>query len=101
MIEPELAAVDRRKWLHRLIYVRIVAFSIFILIPWFTGKFSNARDIDLLLGSVFALSAFWLVLLHFESHYVAQSYAQIILDLLLITWTVNRTGGADSYVSNL
>ena len=101
MTEPELAAVDRRRWLNRLIYVRIVAFSVFILIPWFSGKFANPRDMDLLLGSVAALSVIWLALLQINSHYVGQAYAQIILDLLLITWTVNRTGGVDSYVSNL
>jgi hypothetical protein len=99
--EPELAAVDRRRWLNRLIYVRIVAFSVFILIPWFTGKFADPRDVDMLLGAIAALSVIWIALLHIDKHYVAQSYAQIILDLLLITWTVNRTGGVDSYVSNL
>jgi two-component system sensor histidine kinase PilS (NtrC family) len=87
--------------LNRLIYVRIVAFSVFILIPWFTGKFADPGDVDMLLGAVAALSVIWIALLHIDKHYVAQSYAQIILDLLLITWTVNRTGGVDSYVSNL
>ena len=101
MTQPDLAAVDRRKWLNRLIYVRIVAFSIFILIPWFTGKFTDSHDMDMLLGVVAALSVVWLALLHINKNYVGQAYAQIILDLLLITWTVNRTGGVDSYVSNL
>lgn len=101
MTQPELAAVDRRRWLNRLIYVRIVAFSIFILIPWFTGKFSSSTDMDLLLGTVCGLSALWFILLRLSKRYVAQAYLQIILDLLLITWAVNRTGGVDSYVSNL
>ena len=34
-----------------------------------------------------------------NTHYVWQAYAQIVVDLLLITWTVNRTGGVDSYFS--
>ena len=101
MTQTELAAVDRRAWLNRLIYVRIFAFSLFILIPWFSGKFSSPHDVDLLLGTVFTLSICWFVLLRINSSYTAQSYAQIILDLLLITWIVNRTGGVDSYVFNL
>jgi two-component system sensor histidine kinase PilS (NtrC family) len=97
---PELADVDRRKWLNRLIYVRVVAFSVFILIPWFTDKLSPG-DMDLLLGAVCTLSVCWFFLLRLSSHYVVQTYAQIVIDLFLITWTVNRTGGVDSYVSNL
>jgi len=54
-----------------------------------------------LLGVVFALSAFWFVLVRINTQYVGQAYAQILIDLLLITWTVNQTGGVDSYVSNL
>ena len=40
-------------------------------------------------------------LLRLNESYVWQSYAQIAVDLLLITWTVNRTGGVDSYFSSL
>jgi two-component system, NtrC family, sensor histidine kinase PilS len=99
--QPELADVDRRRWLNRLIYVRIVAFSVFILIAWFSGKFDNPRDVDMLLGGVCALSVIWLALLHINTHYDGQAYAQIVVDLLMITWIVNRTGGVDSYVSTL
>ena len=56
---------------------------------------------DMLLGAVAALSVIWLALLQINKHYVRQAYAQIVLDLLLITWIVNRTGGVDSYVSTL
>jgi len=101
VIESTLAAVDRRKWLFRLIYVRLVAFSLFILIPWLTGKFEEPGYIVPLLGAVFALSVFWFVLLRLNSRHVSQAYAQILIDLLLITWIVNQTGGVDSYVSNL
>jgi PAS domain-containing protein len=99
--QPELADVDRRRWLSRLIYVRIVAFSVFIFIPWFSGKFIDPRDVDILIGGVFALSVIWLALLQINTHYAGQAYAQIVVDLLMITWIVNRTGGVDSYVSNL
>lgn len=101
MIQSQLAAVDRRKWLFRLIYVRLIAFSVFILIPWLTSKFESPQDMALLLGVVFLASACWYVALRWDTHYVLQAYGQIILDLFLITWTVNRTGGVDSYVSNL
>jgi two-component system sensor histidine kinase PilS (NtrC family) len=40
-------------------------------------------------------------LLRLNHSYVWQSYAQIAVDLLLITWMVNRTGGIDSYFSSL
>jgi two-component system sensor histidine kinase PilS (NtrC family) len=93
--------VDRRKWLLRLIYVRLVAFSFFILTPWLTGKFSNPNDVAALFGAVLALSVWWFALVLINDRYVSQAYAQIIIDLLLITWTVNRTGGVDSFVSNL
>jgi hypothetical protein len=52
-------------------------------------------------GYAFAASACWQALLRWDTHYVFQAYGQIVLDLFLITWAVNRTGGVDSYVSNL
>src|SRR5207249_7680129 len=58
-------------------------------------------DVLVLLAAVYALSACWFALLKLNPSYVAQSYAQIAVDLLLITWTVNRTGGLDSYFSSL
>src|SRR5204862_2804488 len=96
-------AMDRRKWLLRLIYVRLFAFSGFIIVPLLTGKFGGAQHNDMikLMGAVLALSACWFALLRLNTHYVWQSYAQIFVDLFLITWTVNRTDGIDSYFSNL
>lgn len=95
--------MDRRKWLLRLIYVRLAAFSVFIIVPWLTGRFDNdtTSDMVVLLGAVFALSACWFALVRLNTHHVWQAYAQIVIDLLLITWTVNRTEGVDSYFSNL
>src|SRR5215467_805524 len=90
--------MDRRKWLLRLIYVRLAAFTIFV-----AGEVIRkpSADLLLLLLVVYGLSACWFVLLNLNQSYVWQSYAQIAVDLLLITWTVNRTGGVDSYFSSL
>jgi two-component system sensor histidine kinase PilS (NtrC family) len=99
------ATMDRRKWLLRLIYTRFCAFAIFILIPWLLGRFSDnpgkSHDMLLLMGAVLVISALWLALVRLNKSYVWQSYAQIILDIFLITATVNRTEGIDSYFSNL
>src|SRR3989442_8710000 len=89
---------DRRKWLLRLIYVRMVAFTIFLAAE---ATRNPTADVLVLLAAGYALSACWFALLKLNPSYVAQSYAQIAVDLLLITWTVNRTGGLDSYFSSL
>ena len=90
--------MDRRKWLVRLIYVRLAAFTIFV-----AAEVLRKPSVDLLvlLGAVYALSLCWFALLKLNHSYAWQSYAQITVDLLLITWTVNRTGGIDSYFSSL
>jgi len=95
--------MDRQKWLLRLIYVRLLAFSGFIIVGWFTGRFDGATAdrMVVLLGAVLALSACWFALIRLNSHHVWQAYAQIIIDLFLITWTVNETGGVYSYFSSL
>src|SRR6266850_2186203 len=96
----DIAVTDRRKWLLRLIYVRLVIFTVFA-----SGEAARnvmpSRDMLVLLGAVYALSACWFALVKLDRSYVWQSYAQIAVDLLLITWTVNRTGGVDSYFSSL
>src|SRR6266581_7503904 len=89
---------DRHKWLLRLIYVRMVAFTIFLAAEATRNPTANVL---VLLAVVYALSACWFALLKLNRSYVAQSYVQIAVDLLLITWTVNRTGGVDSYFSSL
>ena len=94
----ETGIMDRRKWLLRLIYVRLVAFTIFVVAEVVRKP---SADMLVLLGAVYALSACWFALLNLNKSYVWQSYGQIAVDLLLITWTVNRTGGIDSYFSSL
>ncbi len=96
----EIAIMDRRKWLLRLIYVRLVIFSIFVAAEA-SRRSEPQLDMLVLLAAVYALSACWFALLKLNKSYVWQAYAQIAVDLLLITWTVNRTGGIDSYFSSL
>lgn len=93
--------MDRRKWLLRLIYVRVVVFTLFVAGEATKGEAESLIDLRLLLFAVYALSICWFLLLRANKSYVWQSYAQIAVDLFLITWTINRTGGVDSYFSPL
>ncbi len=92
--------MDRRKWLLRLIYVRLVVFTIFVIAEAIRRSESYV-ELLALLAVVYALSACWYGLLKLNESYVWQSYTQIGVDLLLITWAINRTGGVDSYLSSL
>jgi two-component system sensor histidine kinase PilS (NtrC family) len=94
------AVMDRRKWLLRLIYARLAVFTVCVLAEG-TRRSESTVDVLLLLATVYALSAFWFGILRINESYVWQSYAQIGMDLLLITWAINRTGGIDSYLSSL
>src|SRR5262249_31862552 len=96
----EIAVMDRRRWLLRLIYVRLLVFTIFVAAEA-TRKSDTSVEMLVLLAAVYALSACWVGLLELNQSYVWQSYAQISVDLVLITWAVNRSGGVDSYLSNL
>jgi two-component system sensor histidine kinase PilS (NtrC family) len=96
----EIAIMDRRKWLLRLIYVRLAAFTIFIVAEALQKPDLRSGLLELLFA-VYALSACWFGLLKLNQSYVWQAYAQIAIDLLLITWMVNRTGGIDSVFSSL
>jgi hypothetical protein len=95
------AIMDRRKWLLRLIYVRVVVFTVFVAGEVTKAEPYSLLDLRTLLFAVYALSACWFGLLRLNKSYVWQSYAQIAVDLFLITWTINRTGGVDSYFSPL
>src|SRR5438105_10962296 len=96
----EIAITDRRKWLLRLIYVRLGIFTIFVAAEA-TRKGESSVDMLVLLLAVYALSVCWFALIQLNHNYVWQSYTQIAVDLFLITWMVNRTGGVDSYFSSL
>ncbi len=86
--------MDRSKWLLRLIWVRVVVLSVFVAA-------APSVDMLVLLAAVYALSFCWFAFLRLNRSYIGQAYAQIAVDLLLITWMVNRTGGLDSYFSSL
>ncbi len=86
--------MDRSRWLLRLIWVRVIAFSFFVAAQ-------PSVDMLVLLAAVYALSFCWFAFLRLNPSYLSQAYAQIAVDLLLITWMVNRTGGLDSYFSSL
>ncbi len=94
----ESATMDRRKWLLRLIYVRVVIFTLFVAGEVTKGPQGHSLiDLRNLLFAAYALSIFWFLVLRASKSYVWQSYGQIAMDLALITWTINRTGGVDSY----
>src|SRR3954463_15282904 len=98
----ENAIMDRRRWLLRLIYVRLAVFTIsFFVAAEAVRKTEPPVDLLVLLAVVYAFSACWYGLLKLNESYVWQSYAQIAIDLILITWLVNVTGGVDSYFSSL
>src|SRR5688572_28292824 len=96
----EIAITDRRKWLLRLIYVRLTVFTVFVAAET-VRKSESSVDMLVLLAAVYALSVCWFGLLRLNESYVWQAYAHIGVDLLLITWAINRTGGVDSYLSSL
>ena len=78
----ENAIMDRRKWLLRLIYVRLGVFTIFIAAEALKER-ELRFDLALLLVVVYGLSACWLGLLKLNQSYVWQSYVKIAVDLLL------------------
>ena len=89
-----IVTTDRIRWLRRLIVVRLVVFTVFVAAE-------PSTDLLVLLAAVYALSGCWFALLRLNQSHLAQAYAQIGVDLILITWMVNRTGGLDSYFSSL
>lgn len=90
---------DRRKWLLRMIWVRVVVFTLFVAaqVTVVRGPREDWTDLLVLLGAVYALSFCWFGLRQLNRCYLTQAYAQIGVDLVLITWTINRTGTIDSY----
>jgi two-component system, NtrC family, sensor histidine kinase PilS len=96
----QTAGMDRHKWLLWLIYARLGVFTIAI-VGEIIRRGEASVDMLVLLAAVYALSACWFGLLKLNESYSWQSYAQIAVDLVLITWAVNRTGGVDSYLSSL
>jgi two-component system sensor histidine kinase PilS (NtrC family) len=103
-MSPSNSIMDRRTWLRRLIWVRVIVFSVFVIRAGMNPEqaiWDPKPDMQALLAAVFGFSVLWFLLLRFNRWYVGQAYAQILVDLLLITWGVNRTGVVDSYFSSL
>jgi two-component system sensor histidine kinase PilS (NtrC family) len=98
-MDSSFAVMDRRTWLLRLICVRLIVFSVFVTAQYFFINTEPSLGRPTLL--VYALSGVWLILWRLNTRYTFQASAQIAVDLLLITWTVNLTGGIDSYFSSL
>src|SRR5690242_13307893 len=86
--------MDRQKWLLRLIPIRAIIFTI-------VAVAERSLDMMLILAVVYLFSLLWYALVRINKGYVWQAYTQSAVDLLLITWTVNRTGGIDSSFSSL
>ena len=95
----DTAIMDRRKWLLRLIYARLLLFTVFVAAE--LRKTDTPADLLILLAVVYGLSAVSFGLIKINESYVWQCYAHIAADLLLITWLVNLTGGFDSPFSSL
>ena len=96
----EIAIMDRRKWLLRMICVRLAVFTICVVAES-VRRTESYGDLLALLLAVYAFSAICFAILRVNESYVWQSYLHIGIDLLLITWAINRTGGVDSYLSSL
>src|SRR5437667_12868282 len=77
---------DRRKWLLRLIYVRLAIFTLFVIAEVFRRP-SSQVDLLVLLAAVYALSLCWFALLTMNASYGWESYAQVGVDMLMITTT--------------
>ncbi|HET9130764.1 MAG TPA: hypothetical protein VFO86_07450, partial [Terriglobia bacterium] len=89
MNDAPIEVMDRRTWLQRLIYARFIVFLVFIPISLSirTIKIERAGDMQLLLVVVAVLTICWWTILQRNKSYTVQAYAQIMVDLLLITWT--------------
>ena len=60
---PDSAIMDRRKWLLRLIYVRVVVFTLFVAGEITRGQTQTLADLQTLLFVVYGLSVAWLLVL--------------------------------------
>src|SRR5262245_66272563 len=96
----EIAVMDRRKWLLRLIYVRLLVFTIFVVAEA-TRKNDASVDMLILLVAVYALSACFFGGLKLSRSLVWPSYAPIAVGLVLIPWAVHRTRGVCRYLHSL
>ena len=63
---PDSAIMDRRKWLLRLIYARVVIFTLFVAGEITKGQGQTLEDLQILLFVVYGLSVCWFLVLRVE-----------------------------------
>ncbi len=99
------SAFENRAWLTWLVKVRILILTVLLGVELAVAQFTPvAFPIRLFVGSIllaYAVSFFYLLLLHFGSKLKLQSVLQVISDLLLVSLLVYITGGVDSSLNFL
>lgn len=99
------SAIEDRVWLVWLVKVRILILTILLGIELAISQFTSLSfPIRLFVDAIlvaYAVSAFFLVLLHFWKQLRAQSVLQVTSDLLLVSLLVYITGGVDSSLNFL
>jgi two-component system sensor histidine kinase PilS (NtrC family) len=99
------SAFEDRVWLVWLVKVRILILTVLLGIELAIAQFTRlAFPIRLFVDAIllaYALSAFFLVLLHFWKELRVQAVLQVIFDLLLVSLLVYITGGVDSSLNFL
>ena len=99
------SAFEDRVWLAWLVKVRILILTVLLGIELAIAQFTRlAFPIRLFVDAIvlaYALSAFFLVLLHFWKELRVQAVVQVIFDLLLVSLLVYITGGVDSSLNFL
>ena len=96
---------EDRVWLTWLVKVRILILTILLGVELAVAQFTPVVfPIRLLVDTIllaYAISAFYLVLLHFWNEPKVQAVLQVISDLLLVSLLVYVTGGVDSSLNFL
>lgn len=98
---------DQRQWLSWLIRVRIAIVTFLLGIELTiqqVARLQNLTIVQVPMKYFLAVLVFWCVLnliyhilLKISADYMAQSYLQIVLDILMVSLVVYFTGGLDSY----
>ena len=96
---------EDRVWLTWLVKVRILILTILLGVELAVAQFTPVMfPIRLLVDTIllaYAISAFYLLLLHFWNEPRVQAVLQVISDLLLVSLLVYVTGGVDSSLNFL
>jgi two-component system, NtrC family, sensor histidine kinase PilS len=99
------SAFENRAWLTWLVKVRVLIITVILGVELAVAQLTPVSfPVRLFVGSIllaYAVSFFYLGLLHFASKLRVQSVLQVITDLLLISLLVYITGGVDSSLNFL